>query len=237
MDIRGQYEELLPDIKQAVCDVIDSGRFILGPNVRSLEEEFAASVGHGHAVSVANGTDALELALQALGIGPGDEVVTTAYTFYATAEAIARTGATPVFADIDPVTLCLDPAAAEAAITERTRAIVLVHIFGQPGDCGAFRELADRHGIALIEDAAQAFGAELRGASRRQLGRRRDVLVLPHQEPPGNGRRRHDRRRLRPRWPTGSGCCASTARATSGRSSTSASTRGWTRCRRRSSAC
>ena len=163
MDIRGQYEELLPDIKQAVCDVIDSGRFILGPNVRSLEEEFAASVGHGHAVSVANGTDALELALQALGIGPGDEVVTTAYTFYATAEAIARTGATPVFADIDPVTLCLDPAAAEAAITERTRAIVLVHIFGQPGDCGAFRELADRHGIALIEDAAQAFGADFEG--------------------------------------------------------------------------
>jgi dTDP-4-amino-4,6-dideoxygalactose transaminase len=163
MDIRGQYEELLPDIKQAVCDVIDSGRFILGPNVRSLEEEFAASIGHGHAVSVANGTDALELALNALRIGPGDEVVTTSYTFYATAEAIARTGATPVFADIDPATLCLDVAAAEAAITELTRAIVLVHIFGQPGDCEAFRALADRHGIALIEDAAQAFGASFEG--------------------------------------------------------------------------
>ena len=116
MDIRGQYEQLLPDIKRLVGEVIDSGRFILGPNVRALEEEVAAAVGYGHAVAVANGTDAIELGLQALGIGPGDEVVTTAYTFFATAEAIARRGATPVFADIDPVTLCLDPAAAEAAI-------------------------------------------------------------------------------------------------------------------------
>jgi dTDP-4-amino-4,6-dideoxygalactose transaminase len=159
MDIRGQYEQLLPEIKQLVSDVIDSGRFILGPNVRAFEEEVAASIGYGHAVAVANGTDALELGLQALGIGAGDEVVTSAYTFFATAEAIARTGATPVFADIDPVTLCLDPAAAEAAISERTRAVMPVHIFGQPADLGAFRDLADRHGIALIEDAAQAFGA------------------------------------------------------------------------------
>ena len=102
MDIRGQYEELLPEIKRLVAEVIDSGRFILGPKVRALEEEVAASVGIGHAVGVANGTDALVLALQALGVGPGDEVVTTAYTFFATAEAIARRGATPVFADIDP---------------------------------------------------------------------------------------------------------------------------------------
>jgi len=159
MDIRGQYETLLPEIKQLVSDVIESGRFILGPNVRALEDEVEASIGYGHAVAVANGTDALELGLQALGIGPGDEVVTSAYTFFATAEAIARRGATPVFADIDPVTLCLDPAAAEAAITERTRAVMPVHIFGQPADLGAFRELADRNGIALIEDAAQAFGA------------------------------------------------------------------------------
>jgi dTDP-4-amino-4,6-dideoxygalactose transaminase len=163
MDIRGQYEELLPEIKQIVCGVIDSGRFILGPNVRALEEEVAETIGYGHAVAVANGTDALELGLNALGIGPGDEVVTTAYTFYATAEAIARTGATPVFADIDPDTLCLDCAAAEAAITERTRAIMPVHIFGMPADLDAFRALADRHGIALIEDAAQAFGATFEG--------------------------------------------------------------------------
>jgi dTDP-4-amino-4,6-dideoxygalactose transaminase len=163
MDIKAQYEDLLPEIKQLVGDVIDSGRFILGPNVRALEEEVAASVGYGHAVAVANGTDALELGLQALGIGPGDEVVTTAYTFFATAEAIARRGATPVFADIDPVSLCLDPDAAEAAITERTRAVMPVHIFGQTADLRAFRELADRHGIALIEDAAQAFGATFEG--------------------------------------------------------------------------
>jgi dTDP-4-amino-4,6-dideoxygalactose transaminase len=159
MDIRGQYEQILPEIKQLVCDVIESGRFILGPNVRALEEEVAAAIGYGHAVALANGTDALELGLQALGIGAGDEVVTSAYTFYATAEAIARTGATPVFADIDPVTMCLDPAAAEAAVTERTRAVMPVHLFGQPADLGSFRDLADRHGIALIEDAAQAFGA------------------------------------------------------------------------------
>ena len=163
MDIRAQYEQLLPDVKRLVGEVIDSGRFILGPNVRALEEEVAAAVGYGHAVGVANGTDALELGLQALDIGPGDEVVTTAYTFFATAEAIARRGATPVFADIDPVTLCLDPAAAEAAITERTRAVMPVHIFGQTADLTAFRELADRHGIALIEDAAQAFGATFEG--------------------------------------------------------------------------
>src|SRR3954463_3796996 len=159
MDIRGQYEELLPEIKQIVCGVIDSGRFILGPNVRALEEEVAETIGYGHAVAVANGTDALELGLNALGIGPGDEVVTTAYTFYATAEAIARTGATPVFADIDPDTLNLDPRAAAAAVTERTRAIMPVHIFGQPADMPDLRELADQHGLALVEDAAQAFGA------------------------------------------------------------------------------
>jgi dTDP-4-amino-4,6-dideoxygalactose transaminase len=175
MDIRGQYEDLLPEIKQLVCDVIESGRFILGPNVRALEAEVAAAIGYGHAVAVANGTDALELGLQALGIGAGDEVVTTAYTFFATAEAIARTGATPVFADIDPVTLCLDPTAAEAAITDRTRALMPVHLFGQPADLGAFRDLADRHGIALIEDAAQAFGATFED---HQVGSYGDVATF-----------------------------------------------------------
>jgi dTDP-4-amino-4,6-dideoxygalactose transaminase len=170
MDIRGQYESLLPEVKQLVCDVIDSGRFILGPNVRALEEEVAAAIGYGQAVAVANGTDAIELALQALGIGPGDEVVTSAYTFYATAEAIARVGATPVFADIEQDTLCLDPAAAEAAVTDRTRAIMPVHVFGQPADLGAFRDLADRLGVALVEDAAQAFGATFGGFQAGSYG-------------------------------------------------------------------
>ena len=187
MDIRGQYEELLPEIKQLVCEVIDSGRFILGPNVRALEEEVEASVGYGHAVAVANGTDALELSLQALDIGQGDEVVTTAYTFYATAEAIARRGATPVFADIEPASLCLDPAAAEAAITPRTRAVMPVHVFGQPADLGAFRELADRHGIALIEDAAQAFGATYEGYRAGSYGDAATFSFFPTKNLPAMG--------------------------------------------------
>ena len=187
MDIRGQYEELLPEIKQLVCEVIESGRFILGPNVKALEGEVAATVGYGHAVAVANGTDALELSLQALGIGPGDEVVTTAYTFYATAEAIARRGATPVFADIDPASLCLDPAAAEAAITPKTRALMPVHIFGQPADLGAFRELADRHGIALIEDAAQAFGATYEGYRAGSYGDAATFSFFPTKNLPAMG--------------------------------------------------
>ena len=187
MDIRGQYQQLLPEIKQLVGDVIDSGRFILGPNVRALEEEVAESVGFGHAVAVANGTDALELGLQALGIGPGDEVVTTAYTFFATAEAIARRGATPVFADIDPVTLCLDPEAAEAAVSERTRAVMPVHIFGQTADLGAFRELADRHGIALIEDAAQAFGAGYEGYRAGSYGDVATFSFFPTKNLPAMG--------------------------------------------------
>jgi dTDP-4-amino-4,6-dideoxygalactose transaminase len=121
-------------------------------------------------VAVANGTDALVLSLEALGIGTGDEVITTAYTFYATAEAIARVGATPVFADIDPGTFNLDPAAAEAAVTERTRAIVAVHVYGGPADMPGLREVASRHGLAVIEDAAQAFGATLDGRSAGSFG-------------------------------------------------------------------
>ncbi len=170
MDIRAQYADLLDDVKRAVCEVIDSGRFILGPNMRAFEEEFASAVGVGHAVAVANGTDALVLSLEALGVGPGDEVVTTAYTFYATAEAIARVGATPVFADIDPATFNLDPEAAEAAVTERTRAIVAVHLYGQPADVLALREVASRHGLALIEDAAQAYGASVNGRGAGSFG-------------------------------------------------------------------
>jgi dTDP-4-amino-4,6-dideoxygalactose transaminase len=156
MDIRGQYAELLPEIKQLVCDVIDSGRFILGPNVRALESEFAATIGYGEAVAVANGTDALELSLQALGVGRDDEVITTPYTFYATAEAIARTGATPVFADIDPATLNLDPEDVAARVTDRTRALMPVHLFGRVMPLGELAKL----GIPIVEDAAQAFGAE-----------------------------------------------------------------------------
>jgi dTDP-4-amino-4,6-dideoxygalactose transaminase len=170
MDIRGQYADLLDDVKRSVCEVIDSGRFILGPNMRALEEEIAAATGAGHAVAVGNGTDALVLALEALGIRAGDEVITTAYTFYATAEAIARVGATPVFADIDPGTFNLDPVAAEAAVTERTRAIVAVHLYGGPADMPGLRDVAGRHGLAVIEDAAQAFGAAVNGRGVGSFG-------------------------------------------------------------------
>ena len=175
MDIRGQYEHLLSDVKRVVGEVIDSGRFILGPNVAALEQEVAAACGVAHAVGVANGTDALVLALEALEIGSGDEVVTTPYTFFATAEAIARVGARPVFADIDPHTFNLDPAAAEAAITPGTRAIIAVHIFGQPADLTGLRALCDRHGLALIEDAAQAFGAARDGHPAGSVG---DIATL-----------------------------------------------------------
>jgi dTDP-4-amino-4,6-dideoxygalactose transaminase len=175
MDIRGQYAHLLDDVKRAACDVIDSGRFILGPNVRALEEEIADALGARQAVAVANGTDAIVLALEALMVGPGDEVICPSHTFYATAEAVCRTGATPVFADIDLATFNLDPAAAEAAVTEKTRAIVAVHLCGQPADLPALREIAERHGLALVEDAAQAYGARY---DRRPIGTFGDAATL-----------------------------------------------------------
>ena len=150
-----QYGPLLPQLKQRLAEVLDSGEFILGPNVRAFEQESADYLGVPHAVGVANGTDAIVLVLRALEIGPGDEVVCPSFTFYATAEAIASVGATPVFADIDPVTLTLDPADVERRLTPQTRAIVPVHLFGRPAP---LRELAGL-GLPLIEDAAQAFGA------------------------------------------------------------------------------
>jgi dTDP-4-amino-4,6-dideoxygalactose transaminase len=135
--------------------VLEDGRFVLGPNVKAFEEEAAAYLGVPQAIGVANGTDALVLVLDALGIGPGDEVICPAFTFYATAESIARRGATPVFADIDPATLNLDPADVAQRVTDRTRAIMPVHLFGRPAPLAELAEL----GIPIVEDAAQAFGA------------------------------------------------------------------------------
>ena len=155
VDVRAQYAPLVPRLKQAFADVLESGRFILGPNVQAFEREAAEYLGVPETIGVANGTDALVLVLDALGIGPGDEVVCPAFTFYATAEAIARHGATPVFADIDPVTLTIDPADAADRVTRRTRAIMPVHLFGRPAPLAPLAEL----GLPLIEDAAQAFGA------------------------------------------------------------------------------
>ena len=155
VDVKAQYAPLVPQLKQAFAEVLDSGRFILGPNVQAFEREAAEYLGVPETIGVANGTDALMLVLDALGIGPGDEVVCPAFTFYATAEAIARRGATPVFAEIDPVTLNLDPADVSDRITARTRAIVPVHLFGRPARLADLAELR----LPLIEDAAQAFGS------------------------------------------------------------------------------
>jgi dTDP-4-amino-4,6-dideoxygalactose transaminase len=156
VDVKAQYAPLLDELKERIAEVLDSGRFILGPHVRAFEEEAAAYLGVGHAIGVANGTDALVIALDALEIGPGDEVICPTFTFYATAEAIARRGARPVFADIDPRTMNLDPADVRARITEKTKAILPVHLFGRPAPLGGLVEL----GIPIVEDAAQAFGAK-----------------------------------------------------------------------------
>src|SRR5881227_1343961 len=155
VDVRAQYAPLIPELLDQLQSVLESGEFILGPNVNAFEDEAAAYLGVKQAVGVANGTDALVLVLDAMGIGPGDEVICPAFTFYASAESIARRGATPVFADIDAATLNLDPEDVAAKVTRRTRAIMPVHLFGRPAPMGELVEL----GVPLLEDAAQAFGA------------------------------------------------------------------------------
>ena len=165
IDVKAQYAPLLDELKERLASVLDSGQFILGPEVRSFEEEAASYLGAGEAVGVANGTDALVLVLDALGVGAGDEVVCPAFTFYATAEAISRVGATPVFCDIDPATLNLDPEDVAVRITGRTKAIVAVHLFGRPAPIEALPA-----GVPIVEDAAQAFGAALGGRRAGTLG-------------------------------------------------------------------
>jgi dTDP-4-amino-4,6-dideoxygalactose transaminase len=156
VDVKAQYERLIPEIVERMREVLESGTFILGPNVTAFEQEAAGYLGVPRTVGVANGTDALVLALDAMDIGPGDEVICPSFTFYATAEAIARRGATPVFADIDPVALNLDPADVAARVTDRTRALMPVHLFGRVMPLEGLAQL----GIPIVEDAAQAFGAE-----------------------------------------------------------------------------
>ena len=159
LDLKAQYESIKDEINTAIAGVLESTQFILGPAVRDLEQRVAAYCGCKYGVGVASGTDALRLTLTALGIGPGDEVITTPFTFIATANTISHCGARPVFVDIDPRTYNIDPAAIEAAITERTKAIVVVHLYGQPADMDPIMELAEAHGLYVIEDAAQAIGA------------------------------------------------------------------------------
>ena len=160
-DLTRQYAGIEPEVETALRGVLRSGRFILGPEGEALEAECAAVLGVEHAVGVASGSDALKLILQALGIGSGHEVVTSAFSFAAPATAVLQAGARPVFADVDRGTLTLDVDRAAAAITDRTRAILPVHLYGLPAPMGPLRALAEAHGLALIEDAAQAFGATL----------------------------------------------------------------------------
>ncbi|MBW1645949.1 MAG: DegT/DnrJ/EryC1/StrS family aminotransferase [Deltaproteobacteria bacterium] len=170
VDLPAQYRAYREEIDRAVAEVLASARFINGPQVARLEEQLASYVGRAHAVACASGTDALLLALMLLGIGPGDEVITTPFTFIATAETIALVGATPVFVDIDPETYNLDPGLVAAAVTPQTRAIVAVDIFGLPAAYGQLEEIAARHHLALIEDAAQSLGAELAGRKCGSFG-------------------------------------------------------------------
>lgn len=170
VDLKAQYRDLGPEIDAALRAVVASGQFVLGPAVEAFEREVAAYCGVRHAIAVASGTDALHLALRAAGIGPGDEVVTTAFTFIATAGAISQTGARPIFVDIDPATFNINPSLVEAAVTERTRAILPVHLYGQPADLAPIREVCRKHGLALIEDCAQSFGAEYGGRKSGAYG-------------------------------------------------------------------
>ncbi len=163
VDLHRQYLHLKAEIDAALHRTLDGTRFILGPEVEAFEREAAAYLGTRFAVSCASGTDALTLALRAAGIGPGDEVVTTPFTFIATAEAIRHVGATPVFVDINPETFNLSVEAVETALSPRTRAVIPVHLFGQPADMGPLARLAEAHGLIVVEDCAQAFGAHLNG--------------------------------------------------------------------------
>ncbi|MEW8394812.1 MAG: aminotransferase class I/II-fold pyridoxal phosphate-dependent enzyme, partial [Candidatus Thiodiazotropha sp.] len=163
VDLKQQYLDLKEEIDNGLLAGLEETKFILGPNVRAFEEECAEYLGVAYTVGVASGTEALHLALIAAGIEEGDEVITTAFTFIATAEAIRYVGATPVFVDIDPHTFNMDLKQTEEAITERTRAILPVHIFGQPVDMTTVLSLAERHDLRVIEDCAQSFGAHIGG--------------------------------------------------------------------------
>ncbi|MBI5707564.1 MAG: DegT/DnrJ/EryC1/StrS family aminotransferase [Armatimonadetes bacterium] len=162
-DIKAQYDELKAELDPAVMGVLSSGGYIMGPNHNAFEAEVAAMHGCKHGIAVNSGTDALRILLDAAGIGAGDEVITTAFTFVATAEVIVQTGARPVFVDIDPNHYQIDPAKVEAAITPRTKAIMPIHLFGQLVDVKALEAIAAKHGLKVIEDAAQAIGAHHEG--------------------------------------------------------------------------
>jgi dTDP-4-amino-4,6-dideoxygalactose transaminase len=170
VDLKAQYLALKPEIDTAIQDILDTTAFILGPQVDAFEKSFAAFCGADHCVALGNGTDATVLALEAAGVGRGDEVITVSHTFIATAEGISELGALPVFIDIRPDSLLMDVSKIEAAITPRTKAILPVHLYGQTVDMDPLLEIAHRHGLKVVEDACQAHGAEYRGRRAGSLG-------------------------------------------------------------------
>ncbi|MEY2700519.1 MAG: hypothetical protein RIQ52_1274 [Pseudomonadota bacterium] len=170
VDLKTQYHAIKEDIDRGLLEALEQTAFVLGPNVQAFERETAEYLGVRHAIGVASGTDALHLALLASGLKAGDEIITSAFTFIATAEAISYIGATPVFVDVDPRTFNLDPLKVEAAITPKTRAIMPVHLFGQPCDMAALQGIASQHQLKIIEDCAQSFGATIDGHQTGSLG-------------------------------------------------------------------
>lgn len=170
LDLKAQYAPIRTELLDAVTRVCDSQYFVMGPEVDALESEFATMLEVDHAISASSGTDAILLTLMALGIGPGDEVITPTFSFFATAGCVSRVGATPVFVDIDPVTFNIDPAGVAAAITPRTKAIIPVHLYGLVADMAAINAIASKAGIPVIEDAAQAIGARRDGRQAGSFG-------------------------------------------------------------------
>lgn len=170
LDLKAQYETIRDEVREAIDGVLESQRFVLGPEVQALEQEVAEYSQCAYGVGVSSGTDALLAALMAIGIGEGDEVITSAYSFFASAGCISRLGARPVFVDIDPLSYNIDASAVEALITDRTRAIIPVHLFGQVADMEPIMDIARRHNLLVVEDAAQAIGAELNGKRAGSIG-------------------------------------------------------------------
>jgi dTDP-4-amino-4,6-dideoxygalactose transaminase len=170
LDLKKQFSPLRDEILKAVAEVLESGQYVLGPRVKEFERRLADYIGMPEGIGLASGTDALHLALQALGIGRGDEVITTPFTFFATVEAILYVGATPVFVDIDPGTFNISPGLIEARITPKTRAIIPVHMFGLPADMPMIMEIAGRRGLKVVEDCAQSVGAGIRGTMTGAFG-------------------------------------------------------------------
>lgn len=179
VDLRGQYLSIKEEIDRAMASVIDKSAFVKGPFVAEFENQLAAYLGVNHVIGVGNGTDALQIALMALGVGPGDEVIAPSFTFVATTEAAALLGAVPVFADIDPSTFNMDPDCIEPLITDRTKAIVPVHLFGQPSDMDSIMAIGEKYKLAIVEDNAQSVGSKYRNRYAGTIGTMGTLSFFP----------------------------------------------------------